>query len=183
MDFVDFLLARSSMPRLQAPAPDQHTLNTMLQAAASVPDHAGLKPWHFIVCEGLGLKRLGDIFEQAAIDNDLSERDIARAPELPLRAPMVVVITTRLTEHPKVPASEQFSAASCAVYAMQLAARAKGFDSIWRTGPYAHFDQVKQALGVAESEHIVGFLYVGTAQGDSPQRSREVTLPTYEQWR
>ncbi|WP_166423158.1 NAD(P)H nitroreductase [Paraglaciecola sp. 20A4] len=183
MDALDLLLNRSSHPRLQAPAPAGDELNNIMQAALRAPDHACLSPWRFIICEKEGLAKLGDIFEQAAIAADMTEKEIARAPELPKRAPMVIVAITKYVEHQKVPWVEQVASASCAVHAMQMAAVAQGFNGIWRTGSYAQNAYVKAALGCAEQDEIVGFLYLGTPATDlSPKTARDAS-EFFEYWR
>lgn len=162
MHALDLLLTRRSQPRLTSPAPTGDALENIKRSALQVPDHASLSPYKFLVCTGKGLDKLGSLFEQSAIDNDKSEREIQRAPQLPTRAPMVIIVTTQYVEHEKVPAIEQFATASCAVMAMQMAAIAQGFQGIWRTGAYAHCPIVKEGLGVKEEDEIVGFLYLGT---------------------
>ncbi|OFI35358.1 NAD(P)H nitroreductase [Alteromonas lipolytica] len=166
MDALELVINRRSQPRLQAPAPAGEALENIKRAALRAPDHAALAPWRFIICEGKGLNKLGAIFEQSAIDNDKSEREILRAPQLPLRAPMVIVITTAYQEHEKVPAPEQYASASCAAMAMQMAAVPQGFQGMWRTGDYAHCPIVKAGLDIDPKDDIVGFLYLGTPAQD-----------------
>ena len=84
MDALTLLLNRSSQPRLTAPAPSGDALENIMQAALRAPDHACLTPWRFIVCEGKGLDKLGSLYEQSAIDNDKSEKEIERAVQLSL---------------------------------------------------------------------------------------------------
>jgi nitroreductase len=163
MQALDLLLNRSSQPRLQAPAPEGEVLENIKQAALRAPDHACLAPWKFIVCQNQGLTRLGKVFEQAAIAANKSEKEIERAPQLPLRAPMVMVAIAKYTEHDKVPWVEQVASASCAVHAMQMAAVAQGFAGVWRTGSFAQDAIVKQAFDLAEQDEIVGFLYLGSS--------------------
>lgn len=162
MDALSLLLNRHSQARLTEPAPQGEVLENIKMAALKTPDHASLKPWHFIVCEGKGREKLGNIFEKSAIENDKSATEIERAPLLPLRAPMVVVAIAKYTEHEKVPRVEQVASTACAVMAMQMAAMAQGFNGIWRTGNYAHCALVKAELALAEEDEIVGFLYLGT---------------------
>ncbi|MBU3023065.1 NAD(P)H nitroreductase [Aestuariibacter sp. A3R04] len=162
MDALSLLLNRQSQARLQAPAPDGISLDNIMRAALRVPDHAGLTPWRFVVCQGKGLTELGAIFERSAIENDRSQKEIERAIQLPLRAPMVIVAIACYREHEKVPRVEQIASASCAVMAMQMAAQAQGFNGIWRTGAYAHCDVVRRAFELAEEDEIIGFLYLGT---------------------
>lgn len=182
MDALSLLLNRASQPRLKAPAPQGDVLENIMQAALRAPDHACLTPWRFIVCQDKGLLKLGSIFEQSAIDNDKSEKEIERAPQLPLRAPMVIVAIAQYKAHEKVPRVEQIASASCAVMAMQMAAVAQGFNGIWRTGSYAHCDTVRDALNVAEDDEIVGFLYLGTPAIEGVTKPARDTSDYFEQW-
>lgn len=182
MQALDLLLNRSSEPRLQAPAPEGDVLENIKQAALRAPDHAGLAPWKFIVCQNQGLIRLGKIFEQAAISANKSEKEIERAPQLPFRAPMVMVAIAKYTEHEKVPWVEQVASASCAVHAMQMAAVAQGFAGVWRTGSFAQDSTVKQAFELSEQDEIVGFLYLGTSAVNRPAKPKRDSADFFEDW-
>ncbi len=182
MDALTLLLTRRSQPRLSAPAPQGEALENIKLAALRTPDHASLTPWQFLVIEGKGLDQLGTLFEQSAIDNDKSEREIQRAPQLPVRAPMIIVVATNYQEHEKVPQVEQLGSAACATMAMQMAAVAQGFQGIWRTGAYAHCPVVKAGLGIAEENEIVGFLYLGTPVQEAPQKPVPETGEFFKPW-
>ncbi len=182
MQALDLLLNRRSQPRLTEPAPEGQALENILQAALRAPDHACLTPWRFIVCQGQGLRKLGDIYEQAAIDDDMDQKQIERAPSLPVRAPMVIVAIAQYVEHEKVPWVEQVASASCAVHAMQMAAVAQGFNGIWRTGPYAHLESVRDALYLNEKDEIVGFLYLGTPQNQPMPAPKRDSKEFFEFW-
>ena len=179
---LDLLLNRCSQPRLQAPAPEGQALENIKQAALRAPDHACLSPWKFIVCQNQGLIRLGEIFEQAAIFADKSEKEIERAPQLPLRAPMVMVALAKYTNHKKVPWVEQVASASCAVHAMQMAAVAQGFAGVWRTGSFAQDPIVKQAFELAEQDEIVGFLYLGSSAVTRLPKPKKNSATFFENW-
>jgi nitroreductase len=182
MQALELLLNRSSQPRLQAPAPQGQALENIKQAALRAPDHACLTPWKFVVCQKQGLKRLGDIFEQAAISADKSEKEIVRAPQLPLRAPMVIVAIAKFTKHEKVPWVEQVASASCAVQAMQMAAVAQGFTGIWRTGSYAQDPIVKEAFNLSEQDEIVGFLYLGSSDITPLTKPKKECAVFFDHW-
>ncbi len=165
---IDFLLERNSAPRLTEPAPDANALNVMLKSAFRVPDHAGLRPVRFISIENHRLGALGDVFEQALINRnpEASESQRERARKSPFRAPMIVVVVSKITEHPKVPAEEQRLSAGCSAYAMLLAAEALGYAGIWRTGDASRDPFIAKALDMKENEEVVGFLYIGTRTGE-----------------
>lgn len=164
MDALELLLNRSSQPRLEAPAPSGEALENILHAAARAPDHRALSPWEFVVCQGKGLVKLGDLFEQAAIDMGMEEKAIERAPQLPLRAPMIIVAICRYEEHESVPWVEQIASTACAMHSMQMAAVAQGFQGVWRTGSYAQSEYVKKAFNCEDDDEILGFLYLGSSK-------------------
>lgn len=179
---LDLLLNRSSQPRLQSPAPEGQALENIKQAALRAPDHACLTPWKFVVCQKQGLKRLGELFELAAITGDKSDKEIERAPQLPLRAPMVIVVIAKYTEHEKVPWVEQVASASCAVQAMQMAAVAQGFAGVWRTGSYAQDPIVKEGFALSEQDEIVGFLYLGSSDITPLPKPKKDSAAFFEHW-
>lgn len=182
MQALDLLLNRRSQPRLQSPAPQAQVLENIMQAALRAPDHASLTPWQFIVCQGEGLTRLGEIYKQAAIAGNKSEKDIERAPQLPVRAPMVIVAISKYQEHAKVPWVEQVASASCAVHSMQMAALTQGFAGVWRTGFYAQDQHVKDALNLQTKDEIVGFLYLGTACTEVLPKPTKNSADYFEFW-
>lgn len=182
MDALELLTTRSSQPRLSQPAPAGQELEIIKQAAVRAPDHASLKPWKFIICEGAGRKKLGEMLEQAAIASGLSDRDVDRAPELPMRAPMVIVAIAKYKHHPKVPQIEQVASTACAIHSMQMAAVAQGFQGIWRTGTYAQDENLREALYLEEQDEIVGFLYLGTPVCEAPDRPGPDPEDFFEEW-
>ncbi len=182
MQALDLLLNRSSQPRLQAPAPEGQALENIKQAALRAPDHACLTPWKFVVCQNQGLVRLGEVFQQAAIAANKSEKEIERAPQLPLRAPMVMVAISKYTVNDKVPWIEQVASASCAVSAMQMAAVAQGFAGVWRTGFFAKDPTVKKAFDLSEQDEIVGFLYLGSSAITRLPKPKKDSADFFENW-
>lgn len=173
MDAITLLTSRHSSSRLSEPAPSGEALQLIKQAALQVPDHAHLRPWRFVVFDNKkALKKLGDIFAEAAVEDGqfASDEVVERARQLPLRAPMVIACIAKCVEHPKVPMAEQVQSAACAVMAMQQAAFALGFGGIWRSGAYTHYSFVKQALGLSGDDEIVGYLYLGTSTQELPAR-------------
>lgn len=177
MDAIELLLQRQSTPVLTEPAPTEADLTTLLSAGMRVPDHGGLKPWHFHVITGQGLQRLSDIYveattinmasqtgliEGASIDENALNEKMAKVAKKPFRAPMIIVISTQYVEHNKVPLQEQLITAGCCAHAMQMAAFSLGYGAMWRTGGFAYNETVKQGLGLEGGNDIAGFLYIGT---------------------
>ena len=172
------LQERNSAPRLIDPAPSGDVLESMFAAALRAPDHAWLQPWRFLVIDGESRQQLGELFKQALLrktpDADQAAQD--KAANAPQRAPLLVVVVCRYTEHPKVPAHEQLLSAGCAAHGLLLAAEAQGFAGVWRTGWVAEDDYIASELGLAANEEIIGFLYFGSRDGRAkslPERKVE----------
>jgi nitroreductase len=178
------LLSRNSAPRLCEPGPGEAACDNMFKAALRAPDHAWLQPWRFLLIRGGGRQQLGQVFLQSLLAREPAADDAARvkAQNAPLRAPMIVAVICRYTQHPKVPAQEQIISAGCAAHSLLLAAEAQGYAGIWRTGIYAEDPVVANALGLQDSEQIVGFLYFGSREGAAkklPERKVENYVSTW----
>lgn len=166
-EILQFLQHRNSSPRLVEPAPSDAEMDEIFRAALRVPDHAWLRPWRFITIAGERRHDFGLVLDHCLRQRNpqVDEHALQKARAAPLRAPLLVVVVARLTEHPKVPALEQRLSAGCAAQAILLAAEACGYAGIWRTGDAAFDRAVMNALGLAASEEIVGFVYLGTRDG------------------
>jgi len=167
MDNLRFLQQRNSSPRLEEPAPDDLELDEMLRAAVRAPDHGWLRPWRFIGIRGARREALGEVLERCLLGRNPQAGQTARdkARKAPLRAPLLVVVVARISEHPKVPPLEQRLSAGCAAHGLLLAAEALGYAGIWRTGAAAFDPAVMRELDLSPDEEIIGFIYLGSRPG------------------
>lgn len=170
MDALTLLLNRRSASRLTTPAPQGEALDNILAAGMRAPDHGALRPWHFVVMKDDGITRFSQLLEKAAIEGKLGAEVEEKARNAPFRAPLIITVIAKLTEHPKVPQWEQIVAAGCTVQAMQMAAVAQGFGGIWRSGSWTEDEIVRAGLGCGENDRIVGFLYLGTPELKAPSK-------------
>jgi len=167
---LDFILQRHSCHSLQSPAPNVVELDLIFQAALRAPDFGHLHPYRFIAAKDSGLDRLGQSMQRAAITAGKSEKTIARCPNMPHRAPLVLVIVSSPKASATVPKFDQQLCAASAVLMMQLAALALGYGSVWRSGWLMYDRNFHRELGLEEHEQIVGFLYLGTpAASEEPE--------------
>jgi len=164
MDAITALHQRVSTPRLAAPAPTQEQLRVLFAAALRAADHGNMRPWRFLVVEGEGLVRLGELFARVttAKNPDITQPELDRCHAMPQRAPMIIVSIAKCQPNPKVPQIEQMISAGAATQNLLNAAFAIDVGAVWRTGDMAYDPEVKQGLGLIEGEEIVGFIYVGT---------------------
>lgn len=168
MDILEQLLSRQSHNKLTEPGPTDEQLEVMFKAALRAPDHALLKPWRYRIYSGHGRERLAEYFVQAAKQSspDISAEKLTKVRAKPMRAPMVIVASVCVTEHPKVPEIEQVLSGGASVQNLLMAAHFQGVGAIWRTGEIAFNQHFMNLLGCAENEKIIGFIYLGKEIGE-----------------
>ncbi len=164
MDAIEALMGRVSPAQLVEPGPSSSQLQTLLGVGARAPDHGRMQPWRFILIEGEGRARFGEVMAQSLKRREpgAPEGKLEAERKKPLRAPLVVVVAAAVRDNPKVPDIEQVVAAGAAAQNMLVAAHAMGLGGFWRTGATAYDPEVKRALGLGEQDAIVGFIYLGS---------------------
>ena len=117
------LLTRNSPRELTTPVPSKDEMHEIYQAALRAPDHAWLRPSRFIEVTGAGLDKLSKIFTEFAMNElqDVTPLQIEKYKAAPYRAPMIIILATQVTEHPKVPKVEQMLSTATAAENILLA--------------------------------------------------------------
>jgi nitroreductase len=166
---------RSVAPRLLAePAPSEAEIETLLTIASRVPDHGRLVPWRFIVIDGDGAARIGEVIASVyASDHPEAEPERLALERARLaQAPLVIAVVSRARPHEKIPEWEQILSTGAAGMNLVLAANAMGYATSWLTQWYAYDRRVLTALGLGDDERIAGFVHIGTAVERPADRER-----------
>lgn len=168
-------LRRSTAPDLMTdPGPDPATLRTILEIGARVPDHRRLYPFRFIVIDGDRRAAAGALLAECLAGSepsaDSTRLDLERRRFL--RAPVVIMVASRIDPNHKTPEWEQTLTAGAVCQNLLIAANAHGFASCWLTEWAAYDAGVRAGLGLAAAERIAGFIYLGTAREDPKERPR-----------
>jgi nitroreductase len=183
---LTFLASRRSVKadRLTEPGPSPRQIDEILTIAARVPDHKKLAPWRFIVIAGDARARLGEIIAKAcrAQEPDASEVRLAAERARLARAPLVIAVISRVTQHRSAPEWEQILSAGAACLNLCLAANAMGFGTNWLTEWIAYNDHIRDALGLAPNERIAGFIHIGTPAEKPEERERPDLADVVTRW-
>src|SRR3954471_17319980 len=171
---ITLLLSRrsGSAKAMGSPGPSPEQLRDILQAGARVPDHGKLFPWRFIIFEGKGRMRAGDILAEVMEAEDERSKQVEEERMRFARAPVVVAVVSAAREQHKIPVWEQELSAGAVCQNLLIAATASGFVANWLTEWYAYHPAVKQRLGLKAGERIAGFIYIGTAKDELEERPR-----------
>ncbi len=170
--------ARRSVGRSEGePSPD--AIRELIETAIWAPNHHLTQPWTFTVVRGRARADLGNFWARTRADElGLAgpQRDgfVAGESQKPLRAPVLVIVSARTDDDPVV-AAEDFAATAAAVQNLLLAATARGYAAMWRTGDMAYHPKVKEFLGLDVRERIVAVVYLGergTVEPRPPERGQ-----------
>jgi nitroreductase len=173
---LELLTTRRSVSakEMSAPGPTPDQVEQILEAAHRVPDHGKLGPWRFIVFQGDARARFGQ--ELAKIHTkqfpDISSKCLAVEENRLTRAPLVITVVANIMEHHKIPQWEQELSVGAACQNILIAAHALGFGAQWLTEWYSYNDDVRQILGLSETEKLAGFIYIGSYDEKPAERVR-----------
>ena len=171
---LDLLLTRRSgfAKAMTGPGPSKAQLADILEAGARAPDHGKLFPWRFIVFEGKGRERMGDILAEVMEAEGERDKQVEEERGRFVRAPLVIGVISAARELHKIPVWEQELSAGAVCQNILIAATALGFVGNWLTEWYAFHPAVKEKIGLKPGERVAGFIYIGHAKDELEERPR-----------
>lgn len=149
---------RRSVARVEGSAPSHDELVDLVEAAATVADHSGLRPWRLIEIRGDARLTVGRAIATAAGATGEASEKLAQKP---LRAPLLVAIVVSRRESRKVPDWEQEATAAGVAHLLSLLLDEAGWGVMWRTGVWTRSAEVAEGHLLGPKESLLGWLYVG----------------------
>ncbi|MEP6611806.1 MAG: nitroreductase [Mucilaginibacter sp.] len=162
--------------------PNGH-IAAILELANWAPTHGNTEPWRFIVYENptefclqhaelYRQNSMGDNFIPGTYDKLLHQGD---------KVSHVIVAVMKRGDLPKITQFEEIAAASSAIQNMLLGATALNIASFWSTGGMALKPALKEFLGFAGDDLIMGILYFGYAD-ERPAGKRNTEIEEKITW-
>jgi nitroreductase len=143
---------------------DRATLLELFDLARWAPNHHLTNPWRFRVVGPAALERL-----KAAAGPEA-------APKLD-RAPTLVIASAVLSGDLQQD-EEDICATACAIYAVLLAAHARGLAGYWRTPRVLRTKAGRDAVRLPDGERFLGLIHLGTPRG-APSPPERAPLDAY----
>lgn len=174
MELVEAIWKRQTPGPMTEQPVSKEALEKLLTAAVQAPNHFKLRPWRFLVFLGDGRKRLGKVLVDLAVRKSPQLDEAMRSSEhaKAMRAPAVIAVTADAPVGGKGDKIENICATAAAVQNLLLAAVDMGLAAHWRTGDAVRDAGVKQDLGLASDQELIGFIYVGHPATELPRRER-----------
>jgi nitroreductase len=137
--------------------------------AVQAPNHYRTNPWRFVVLTGQARARLGDVVAGILAGRpDAKEAAVERQRAQFLRAPTVLVVASAGDADP-IRHFENKHAVAAGIENLLVGATAMGIASAWKSGPAMTDPEVgaavKETLGLAPEDEIVGVVYLGYPTG------------------
>ncbi len=163
MELYEAIFTRQSVGKVRPDPVPRPVIEKLLQAGAQAPNHYKVRPWRFVVLTGAARERLGQAMSDSFKDKfpAVGEEALVKERAKPLRAPVVIAVGVDKPIESKVDEVENICAVAAACQNLLLAAQAEGLGAIWRTGDTARDPRIKQFLGFAPDQHLIGFIYLG----------------------
>lgn len=183
---LEALDLRRSVPskQLGLPGPDEAAILRMLRSAVRVPDHGKRTPFRFLRIQGSARHALGARLAERSRERDPNASDtvIEKDRHRFDWAPVILTVIAKIGPDEKIPAQERLLSAGCVCFALLQAAQGLGFGAQWLTGWAAYDPVIAAHLGIAADEAIVGFIHIGTAALDAPERERPDPADLLSDW-
>ncbi len=180
----DAIRGRRSVGRVTDDPVPPRAIREIIEAATWAPNHRMTNPWRFVVLAGEALDRLGEAHARAVARQNpaIPPEGLAAQAALTRRAPVIVACISSPGGDDPVVRREDRDAVAAAIQNMLLAAHVLGLGAIWRTGPFVDEPEVRDHLGCAARDEIVGFVYVGRPAADTAAPERR-PLEEVVEWR
>ena len=178
MDVIRAIQTRRSVGRVRQDPVSEDLIRRILESAVHAPNHKITEPWRFHVFTGKGRGELARARAELARlqaeaegeGEEMAAGRISRERKKAFRAPVIIAVISA-SGRDEVETLENYAACAAAVQNMQLTAHALGLASMWRTGPVAYHEHMRDFFGLDEGDRIVAYLYVGYPDmGERPRR-------------
>ena len=180
---LETIRSRRSIGKVGPERPSRETIERLIEAATWAPNHHLTEPWRFFVLSGEARSALGQVMARALNGKPTTPQEreaFDRTAAKPLRAPVVIAVAVEIGTG--AVETEEIAAGAAAVQNLLLAAHAHGLAAMWRTGAAVFHPEVKAHFGLAPSDHLLGFVYLGYPAGPAPVRERRPATAVTE-WR
>jgi nitroreductase len=178
MDVIEAIETRQSIGRVKQDPVPRELIERILESAVHAPNHRITEPWRFHVFTGKGRGELARVRAEIARrqaeaegeDEELAAGRISRERKKAFRAPVVIAVICEVGRD-EIETLENYAACAAAVQNMLLTAHALGLGAMWRTGPVAYHDLMREFFGLKEGDTVVAHLYIGRPDmGERPRR-------------
>ncbi|MDA0269564.1 MAG: nitroreductase [Chloroflexi bacterium] len=182
MDLYEALATRRTASKFAPAMPPREAIERIIEAATWAPNHHRTQPWRFFVLAGDERARFAGELAAELEQQSASPKLIESARTKPLRSPILLVLAQHGTPDDPERDREDYAACACAAENLLLAVHAEGLAAKWSTGEMAEQPAAFTYLGLAPTDRIVAYIYLGYPADAAPPK-RADRSPAAVSWR
>ena len=152
-------------------------IDRMLEAANWAPTHGCTEPWRFFVYTNEARIELGnkiaELYLQITKPENCRPATVDKLKNFAAASSHLIVIAMKRQESGKISRVDEVAAVACAVQNLHLMATACGVAGYWSSAKAICNDLMKDHLGLAADDEVLGMFYVGNAKGELPEGKRK----------
>ena len=161
---------------------DDSTIQQLLELADWAPTHGHTEPWRFVVYGGEKVKQFcsdhAELYKASTPEEKFMIANYEKLKHQGDNLSHIIMVYMKRGNNPKIPALEEIAATSCAVQNFLLGANTLGIAVLWGSGGMTHQPAMKQYLGLAEEDIVMGIIYLGYT--DEPKKEAKRIVPLSE---
>jgi nitroreductase len=144
---------------------DNETMQQLLALANRAPTHALTEPWRFVVYSGDAVQRFcyhhAEMYKQTTPADKFAVAKYEKQLHNGDKASHIVLVYMKRGSNPNITATEEICATAAAIQNILLGAEALGIAVLWSTGGMVTYPVMKEYLGLAAEDLMIGMLYIG----------------------
>lgn len=144
---------------------DDQLVKELLELANWAPTHGSTEPWRFIVYSGDAVQRFchqhAELYRRATPPERFTTAKYEKQQHNGDKASHLIAVYTQRGSNPNITVLEEICATAAAVENILLGAEALGIAVLWSTGGVVLQPAMKEWLGLAEEDIMMGLLYLG----------------------
>lgn len=158
----------------------------LLELADWAPSHGHTEPWRFVVYTGNAKTKFcadhAELYKKNTPEDSFISAKYQKQLHMGDTLSHIVAVYMKRTVNSKIPVIEELTAVAAAMQNMLLGAHALGIAALWSTGGMTHHPAMKQYLGLATGDIVIGLLYLGYTDEPEQQGKRAIPLQEKVNW-
>ena len=165
---------------------EQSVIQQLLKLADWAPTHGRTEPWRFMVYTGTSLTEFcqqhADLYQANTEAEKFTSSKYQGIIQNGEKISHLIIVYMKRQPTQKIPLIEEIAATAASIEHILLGAQALGIASLWGTGGMTHHDSMKQLLGLANDDLVMGLLYLGYTDEDVVEGKRNIPLSEKTIW-
>lgn len=165
---------------------DPASVQQLLELADWAPTHGRTEPWRFVVYSGESLKvfcqQHADLYKAHTDADKFTTAKYQGIIQNGEKISHLILVYMKRQPTQKIPLIEEIAATAAAVEHILLGAHALGIATLWSTGGMTHHESMKNMLGLADDDLVMGLLYLGYTDETTTDGKRNIPLSEKTTW-